>query len=68
MPTYTKIPAVNTVFTGIGKYTRETGFLLNEDGTYLLQEDGSKILLDYSDGLVRLFKPSTNFTKILKPV
>lgn len=68
MPSYTGVAKPATTYTGVtAQSVRETGFLLCEDGTYLLQEDGSKILLDFAGGLVRFFKPETTYTNINKP-
>jgi hypothetical protein len=67
MPTYTDLQKPITPYENESKAIAESGFLLQENGDYLLQEDGSRILLNYPGGYDRSFKPNTEYTSHDKP-
>jgi hypothetical protein len=64
---YTNLPKPTTPYSNEDKFSLQTGFLLNEDGTYLLQENGDRILLNYPGGYDRIFRAETIYTNINKP-
>ena len=49
------------------KPATENTYLLMEDGFYLLQEDGSKIVLTRSNDYTNTTKPTTVYTNTTKP-
>lgn len=68
MPSFTEISKPTTSFTSNSKPQSEIGgFLLTEDGGYLLQENEAKILLDQGSIYTNKYGPSLTYTQILKP-
>jgi len=67
MPSYSNISKPSTSYDSISKFERESGYLLTEEGDYLLQENGSKIELNFPGDFTRIFKPTTSYNNISKP-
>jgi len=49
------------------KPATQNTYLLMEDGFYLLQEDGSKIVLTYGIDYTNTTKPANTYTNTTKP-
>lgn len=56
-----------TTWDNTTKPVMEVSYLKMEDGFYLLQEDGSKIVLSYGVEYTNTTKPTGSYTNTTKP-